>query len=233
VTVNVAAADACTWTATSTSSWLAVVAGATGSGNGAVQVDVQANTGADRSGGVTIAGQTFTVAQASGCTFAVSPDRIGTGASATTSRVEVTTSANCGWTAVPGATWISVTSPASGTGSGFVDLAFAGNTGPARTGTLTVGGRTVTITQDSGCTINLSSTAQPAPASGTAGSVNVTTGAGCSWTAVSQVPWIAVTGGASGTGDGAVQFSVETNATGAPRSGTILIGGVTFTINQS
>jgi hypothetical protein len=233
VTVNVAAADSCTWTATSTSSWLAVVAGAAGSGNGAVQVEVQANTGADRIGGVTIAGQTFTVAQASGCTFAVSPERIGIGASATTGRVDVTTSGNCGWTAVPSATWISVTSSASGTGSGVVNLAFAGNTGPARTGSLTVGGRTVTIAQDAGCTINLSSTAQPAPASGTAGSVNVTTGAGCSWTAVSQVPWIAVTGGASGTGDGAVQFSVDANATGGPRSGTILIGGVTFTINQS
>jgi hypothetical protein len=29
-----------------------------------------------------------------------------------------------------------------------------------------------------------------------------------------------------------VQFTVEANATGAPRSGTIAIGGQTFTVNQ-
>jgi hypothetical protein len=41
-----------------------------------------------------------------------------------------------------------------------------------------------------------------------------------------------VTGGASGTGDGAVQFAVEANATGAPRNGTMTIAGLTFTVNQ-
>jgi hypothetical protein len=29
-----------------------------------------------------------------------------------------------------------------------------------------------------------------------------------------------------------VQFTVEANATGAPRSATIVIGGQTFTVNQ-
>ncbi|MGH9308313.1 MAG: BACON domain-containing protein [Vicinamibacterales bacterium] len=44
--------------------------------------------------------------------------------------------------------------------------------------------------------------------------------------------WIIVTGGASGTGDGSVQFAVEPNGTGAPRVGTIAIAGLTYTVNQ-
>jgi len=49
----------------------------------------------------------------------------------------------------------------------------------------------------------------------------------------SNATWIGVTSGASGTGAGPVQFSVEANATGAARSGTITIGGQVFTVNQA
>jgi hypothetical protein len=70
------------------------------------------------------------------------------------------------------------------------------------------------------------------PAGSGSGFVNVTAGAGCPWTAASNAAWITVTGGASGTGDGAVQFAVEANATGAPRNGTMTIAGLTFTVNQ-
>lgn len=62
--------------------------------------------------------------------------------------------------------------------------------------------------------------------------MTVIAGDGCAWTAVSQVSWIAVTSGSSGTGTAAVNYLVERNLTGAPRSGTILIAGQTFTVNQ-
>jgi hypothetical protein len=100
-------------------------------------------------------------------------------------------------------------------------------------GTVTIGGQGFSVNQESGCTVALSASAQPMPAAGGPGSVGVTAGVGCVWTAVSQVPWVTVIGGASGSGDGAVQFSVEPNATGAPRSGAIVIGGVPFTVHQS
>ena len=47
------------------------------------------------------------------------------------------------------------------------------------------------------------------------GSVSVTASGGCAWMAVSNVPWITITGGASGSGAGNVQFTVDANATGA------------------
>jgi hypothetical protein len=230
--VTVTAAAGCAWTAVSNAPWLAVTAGASGTGTGPVQVDVQANTGPGRSGTATIAGQTFTVTQDSGCTYGVAPDNVPQPAAGGTFRVDVTTTGACTWTAVSAAPWLSVTSGASGTGNGAVDVSVGANTGPARSGTLTIAGRTVTVAQDSGCTFGLSAPAQTAPIGGGPGTVNVTAGPGCPWTAVSNVPWIVVTAGAAGTGDGAVQFTIDPNASGAPRSGTLTIAGQTYTVNQ-
>ena len=57
-------------------------------------------------------------------------------------------SGSCGWTAQSNAPWITVTSGASGAGSGTVGFTVAANTGPQRTGTITVARQTFTVTQD-------------------------------------------------------------------------------------
>ena len=63
-TVSVQAPSDCSWTATSSVTWITVVSGAAGTGNGAVVYQVQANiTGQTRTGLLFIAGQTFTVNQ--------------------------------------------------------------------------------------------------------------------------------------------------------------------------
>jgi uncharacterized protein (TIGR03437 family) len=68
---------------------------------------------------------------------------------------------------------------------------------------------------------------------GGAGSVPVTAGGGtCPWTAVSNVPWITVTSGHSGSGSGAVNFSVDPNP-GPARTGALRIANITFTVLQS
>jgi hypothetical protein len=231
VSVDVTAAGSCAWTAASNAAWLTVTDGASGSGPGTVKIEVQANPGAERSGTVTIAGHSLTVVQQSGCSFAVAPDTIPAPAAGLARRVDVTTAGSCEWTATSGAGWIGA-APGGGTGNGGVDLTIAANTGPARTGIVTIAGRAVTVNQESGCVYGLSATAVPMPAGSGSGFVNVTAGAGCPWTAASNAAWITVTGGASGTGDGAVQFAVEANATGAPRNGTMTIAGLTFTVNQ-
>src|SRR5262249_23410572 len=83
------------------------------------------------------------------------------------------------------------------------------------------------------CSFSLSPASVTNPVAAGTGSVTVNASAStCNWTAVSNVPWIAVTSGASGMGTGSVGYSVSAN-TGAPRSGTITIGGQTFTVNQA
>ena len=79
----------------------------------------------------------------------------------------------------------------------------------------------------------ISPMSQSFPSSGGNGSVSVTFPAGCSWNAVSNDSWITITSGASGTGDGTVLYTVGVNGTGSPRSGTVTIAGLTFTVNQS
>lgn len=55
----------CAWTATSSLGWVAITSGSSGTGNSAVSYSVSPNTdAAQRTGNITIAGQTFTITQA-------------------------------------------------------------------------------------------------------------------------------------------------------------------------
>ncbi|MDO8793301.1 MAG: BACON domain-containing carbohydrate-binding protein, partial [Vicinamibacterales bacterium] len=68
LTVGVTAASGCTWTATESSSFISITGGSSGSGSGTVNFTVSANTGAARSGTLTVAGQAVTVSQSAGTT---------------------------------------------------------------------------------------------------------------------------------------------------------------------
>jgi len=83
------------------------------------------------------------------------------------------------------------------------------------------------------CTYSINPTSASFAAAGGTGSVTVTAGAGCAWSAVSNSSFITVTGGASGSGSGTVTYSVANNAGTASRTGTITIAGQTFTVSQA
>jgi hypothetical protein len=57
--------------------------------------------------------------------------------------------------------------------------------------------------------------------------VNVTTNPGCPWSAVSNTSWLTVQGGG-----GYVDVWVAPNPTALPRSGSVTIAGITFTVSQ-
>src|SRR5512142_1438320 len=78
------------------------------------------------------------------------------------------------------------------------------------------------------CVYNVSPTSASAPSTGTtAGGITVVTGTACSWTAVSNVAWITITSGASGSGIGSISYSVAANTTGGSRTGTLTVAGQT------
>ena len=64
------------------------------------------------------------------------------------------------------------------------------------------------------------------------GTVTVTAPHQCKWVAVSSDPWITITGGTSGTGDGTVTYTVTANITPV-RTGTLTIAGIPFTVTQA
>jgi hypothetical protein len=83
------------------------------------------------------------------------------------------------------------------------------------------------------CSFTVSPTSQSFDAAGGTGNVSVQTSTGCFWTAASNVTWITVSSGASGTGNGTVVYQVQPNSTGQARTGTLTIAGQTFTVNQA
>jgi glucose/arabinose dehydrogenase len=83
-----------------------------------------------------------------------------------------------------------------------------------------------------GCSYGITPLSQVFTAGAGAGTVSVTTGAGCAWTALSNVDWLMITGGASGAGRGLVNYSVDAN-TGTQRAGTLTVAGQTFTLIQA
>jgi len=233
VTTNL---ETCEWTAVANDAWITITGGAAGTGAGTVQLDVAANEGEARSGTVTIGDQTFTVEQeAVACAIQLSAPGVSVGAEGGDGSVDVTTNlASCEWAAVSNDEWITVTGGASGTGAGTVLFAAAANDGEARSGSLTIGGATFSIDQAAvPCTYELSAPGVAVGAAGGDGSVDVTANlASCEWTAAANDAWITVTGGASGSGAGAVTFTVAAND-GEARAGTLTVAGLTFTVNQA
>ncbi len=77
--VNMAAAEACGWTASSNDSWITITSGGSGSGWGTIYYSVAPNgSGSPRTGTISIVGQTFTVFQGSEATLG-SPSILWTG----------------------------------------------------------------------------------------------------------------------------------------------------------
>lgn len=254
--VAVSTLNGCSWTAKSNASWITITSGAQGNGSGSVSLRIAANNGSSRTGTVTIAEQTHTITQADAtqpgpptpptpptppapnCTFTIAPTSESIAAAGGNGPpVAVTaTGSNCSWTATSNASWITVTSGASGNGNGSVGYTVAANTGSARNGTVTIAGRTLTVNQAAAaapsCTYALDASSTSLSALGGPGSVGVSSASGCAWTATTGASWITLVSGASGNGNGTVGFLVLPNL-GAARSDSIVIAGQTFTVNQA
>lgn len=234
-TVAVTAAAGCSWSSTNSTTWIHLT-NSSATGNGTVDYTVDANpSSVQRTGTVTIAGKTFTVTQAGApCIFSLTPSSGSFGSSAGSGSIAVTSPAGCAWTAASNDSWITVSSGSPGSGNGTLNYSVSANTGgTSRSGSMTVAGQAFTVTQSGvGCTYSISPTSVSPTAAGSTGSVTVTAPAGCSWSAASNDLWISITGGASGSGNGTMNYSVSSNPDGIARTGTMTIQGQTFTVNQ-
>ncbi len=82
------------------------------------------------------------------------------------------------------------------------------------------------------CSYALSSSGSAMAAAGGTGSVGVTAGAKCGWTATSSASWVTITSGAAGLGTATVGFTVAPNG-GAARTATLLVAGQVYTVSQA
>jgi hypothetical protein len=234
----------CPWSATSDAAWITVSSATSGVGNGQVRFTVSPNAGAPRSGAIRIEDRIFTVSQAdpaSSCAFGVVWNSAHEfSAVGETGSITVSTQTGCPWTAATDVNWIVfLQGSETGIGNGQVRFAATTNTGPARTGTISVVNQNVRISQQAGSAecglLSISPSAQLVPASGDSSVsvrvVNVPTT--CQWTAVTNADWVGIPGGISaGSGSSVVQFRVSGNG-GPPRSTTIYVAGQPFLLRQA
>ena len=169
------------------------------------------------------------------CSYSITPENQAYASSGGSGTVTVDSSAGCPWTATSNSPFITITGGASGSGTGTVNYTVSANISTTpRSGTLTIAGKTFSITQAGiGCDFLISPTSQAFAAAGGTGTVTVTGPQGCPWTAQSTAAFVTITVGASGSGNGTVNYTVSANASATPRSGTLTIAGSTFTVTQA
>ena len=149
--------------------------------------------------------------------------------------MNVATTRDCTWsiTAVPA--WISIAGDRGGQGEAAVPFTVASNPVPVpRSGAIGIGTEAaVQINQEAApCRFSLNRSEDSIGGAGGALTVQLDTLSGCNWSATSDVPWVGISSGQSGSASGAVGLQVAANS-GAARTGTVRIAGVVFTVRQS
>jgi len=229
---SMTAGAGCAWNAVPNQSWIRTTS--SGSGNGTISYSVDPNTGGSRSGTISVGGRTFTVNQgAASCTYSINPTSSGTlPGSGASGSFQMTTGSNCSWSTTTNKSWIHPSG--SGSGNGTITYTVDPNSGAQRTGTITAGGRTYSITQaqqTAPCSYSINpASSGTLAATGASGNFTMTTGSGCAWTASPSASWIQTS--SAGSGNGTIAFTVSANA-GAARNGSISVGGLTYAISQS
>src|SRR5262249_6882526 len=154
-----------------------------------------------------------------GCSYSLSPTGSSMAAGAGSGSFGVTAGAGCAWNATSSASsWLTISAGSGTSGTGTLMYSVAGNGGAARSGTISVGGQPYTVNQAAGCTYSLSPTSASAASSGGTGTVSLTTGSGCAWTASSSGSWLTVTSVTSGSGNATIGYSAAANAGTTVRS---------------
>ena len=178
------------------------------------------------------------IAHRPSCSIAVAPTNLAFGEEGGQGTVTVTAPAGCPWSTTSSGSWIAVTDGASGTGPGSVRYSIVANATPdARAGSVTIGGQTHTVTQQgrvpATCSYAISPSAANFGKDEATGTFTVASQAECGWTATSKAPWLVVTGGHQGTGNGTVTYSITRNREVAERAASIAAGGLDFTVRQA
>ena len=235
---TVTANSGCSWTAVSAVSWISVVSGASGSGNGAFTYSVAANTATTpRSGSLSIAGQTLAVTEA-GVAAAAAPltpsSATFSAAGGRSSIVVALPPAYSYWSATSNAGWLVITSGANSTGgNNTVNYSVSANTAATRTGIITIAGVAFSVTQaGTSCSYGITLGKMVSAPGGVDGTVGIATQAACPWSATSNVSWISAVSGNPGAGSGTLSFFIAANPAMTVRTGVLSVAGYSIQITE-
>lgn len=201
-----------------------------GSYNGAVTINSVA-----ASNGPLVIPVSLTVQASVTCGYSLSPASRTVGQAAGSSSIALGTNPTCPWTAVSNASWITVRPPTAGAGPATVVIDYEANAGATRTGTVNIAGVTFTLTQFG---VSCDYTAQPTLVSvsssgGSSLARFFAPSTACSWTPVSNQPWLTLTNAGPFSGTADVPFTIGANSGSTSRTGTITVGSASVTVNQT
>jgi hypothetical protein len=130
--------------------------------------------------------------------------------------------------------WVAMLNWGPGKGTGTVTFIVATNSsGVARTGTLTIAGKTFTVNQNATATCSYAVSPQnpTVGASTTTIALTVLTEAECRWSSSGGASWITLSGSSYGTGTATLLLAP--NLTKTARSATVTIAGRAVIVTQS
>lgn len=223
-----------TWAASASDSWITLNAtsGAVGT---PVGYRVAANDGiGQRVGYVYVSGRVHTVTQ-EGHEAEVTPTKIAVELQGGSGTIEVAPGGHYTWTARPNNNWLSI-SATSGTDAGTITYTVAPyNEVATRSGSLTVAGKTVKITQ-TGRRMKLAAYANSCDYQSHVIPIVVEALSSTTWSTEVHAPWLSIVDSDNGQnrkGGGNLSVAAAENPSYLPRTGTVTVGTETFTITQS
>jgi hypothetical protein len=83
------------------------------------------------------------------------------------------------------------------------------------------------------CSYSISPSSRNFEEAGGTGTISLTTGSDCDWTASVNRSWLHITSSTSGSGSSTVSYSVDANTTASSRNGIVTVGGRSHTVYQS
>jgi (2Fe-2S) ferredoxin len=141
----------CGWTVSTSSSFITIDSPTSGASGATVDFTVAANTGAARTGLITVTdgftSRNFQIQQGAGCPSALAQESMSFTAAGGAGAIAVAAGANCSWQASSNANWVQVTS-AQQSGNGTAAFNVLPNaTRNARSAMVTIGARALTVNQ--------------------------------------------------------------------------------------
>ena len=223
--ISVTAEAGVSWSAVPNNDWISV-SPASGTSVGTVNYSVAEYPGVvSRVGSITIGGKTFSIMQ-TGVDVSISPESTTKGSDADIIAVTINALATTQWTVTPNDPWISIIDKESGYGDYVLTLAINANPSfERRTGTVSIGSATLTISQagTSTAALSIDPANATAAASGAYGNVAVYATPDADWTAESLSPWLTISEGATGAGNGNIKYVASANPTLSERTGQIVV----------
>ena len=220
------------WAAQSNNDWIQITSDTAGAGSATVAFTVAANPAVTpRIGSITVAGKTLTVTQ-EGLAATVECEDTSFGVESDSGIVWVETEGGGTWTASADVDWIHLFDES---GSGTTPVMFVVDdyttTTASRSGTITIAGKKVVITQQ-GYELSINPQIAEVGSNAGAGQFGVSAPIDAVWEAIADCDWITIIGARTGIGDGVIQYTIADNQTGETRTGRIVIAGKTYTITQ-